>query len=292
MPFSLEGAAGEALRGDLRLPPGPGPHPVVLVLHGFKGFRRWGFFPWIGESLARLGFATVTPDISHNGTDAAGDAYPRRDLFLRSSWATHQEDLRRLVAAVRGGALPGAASLDPARLALLGHSLGGALAVLHAAEDPAVRAVVALAPVAGPDRFAPAQKARWRETGRLPIVNTRTGEVLELGVGFLDDAERRAAALDARRAATALPCPLLVVHGDEDTSVPAAEGRSLVEAAIAAGRPARLRLLRGTQHTFDAVHPFAGPTPALEAAFCEAAAFLETYLVRMDGRLPVPARRA
>ncbi len=292
LPFSIPGARGEALRGDVFLPAeGRRPAPVAILLHGFKGFRRWGFFPWTAARLAERGIAVVLPDLSHNGTDASGDAYPRKDLFEASSWATHQEDLRLLVAALREGRLPAGEALDPARLGLLGHSLGGGLAVLHARGDDGIAAVAAWAPVSRADRFRPEEKERWRRLGRLPILNTRTGEELPLGVGFLDDAERRAAALDVARAATGLACPLLVIHGEEDTSVPVAEGRSLVEGAIAAGRPARFRGLRGTQHTFDAVHPFAGPTPALEAAMVETAAFLETYLVRFDPGVMAALRR-
>ena len=281
--FELPGAGGERVRGDLRRPArGPGRAPVVLVLHGFKGFRRWGFFPWLGERIAGAGFASLVFDFSHNGTGAGGEAYPRGDLFRASSWRTHQEDLDAVIAAVRAGTLPGASSLDPGRIALLGHSLGGGLAVIRAAADPDLRCVAALAPVNRADRFSPREKETWRAKGELPIVNTRTGEVLPLGVGFLEDAEARAAELDAVAAAARLSCPLLVVHGEEDTSVPPAEGRSLVESAIAAGRAARYSPIAGTQHTFDAVHPFDGPTPALLRAWTEVRAFLETYLVRFD----------
>jgi dipeptidyl aminopeptidase/acylaminoacyl peptidase len=73
-----------------------------------------------------------------------------------------------------------------------------------------------------------------------------------------------------------------VVHGEDDTRVPPAEGRSLVESAIASGRAARFALVPGTQHTFDAVHPFAGETPALLHAWKELSSFLTTYLVRFD----------
>ena len=289
--FDLQGAAGERVRGEVRRPTGrPGPLPVVLVLHGFKAFRRWGFFPWFGERIAGRGFASVVFDFSHNGTDAAGEAYPRGDLFRRMTWGTHQADLDAVLAAVRGGTLPGASAMDPGRVALVGHSMGGGLAVLQALRTPGLRCVAGLAPVNRADRFSQGEKETWRAKGELPIVNTRTGEVLPLGLGHLEDAEARRGELDAAAAAARLPCPLLVVHGEDDTSVPPAEGRSLVESAIAGGRPARFALVPGTQHTFDAVHPFAGETPALLHAWRELAAFLETYLVRFDAPAALAAR--
>jgi len=282
-PFDLAGAGGERVRGEVRRPAGrPGPLPVVFVLHGFKAFRRWGFFPWFAERIAGLGFASVLFDFSHNGTGASGEAYPRKDLFRRMTWATHLADLDALAEALRAGGLPGGPALDPGRAAFVGHSLGGGLAVLMGARTPGVRCVAGLAPVARADRFSAREKAAWREKGELPVVNSRTGEVLPLGIGYLEDAESNAPERDAAAAAARLPCPLLVVHGAGDTSVPPDEGRSLVEAAIAAGRPARFALVPGTQHTFDAVHPFAGETPALHQAWKELSSFLVTYLVRFD----------
>jgi dienelactone hydrolase len=282
-PFDLAGARGERVRGEVRRPAGrAGPLPVVFVLHGFKAFRAWGFFPWFAERIAGLGFASVLFDFSHNGTDASGAAYPRKDLFRAMSWETHLADLDALVEALRAAALPGGAVLDPRRTAFAGHSLGGGLAVLMGCRAPGVRCVAGLAPVARADRFSEREKATWREKGELPIVNTRTGEVLPLGLGYLEDAVSRAPERDAVAAAARLPCPLLVVHGEDDTSVPPAEGRAIVESAISAGRPARFALVPGTQHTFDAVHPFAGETPALLHAWKELSSFLTTYLVRFD----------
>jgi len=281
--FDLAGSGGERVRGEVRRPAGrPGRLPVVVVLHGFKAFRKWGFFPWIGRRIAEQGFASLVFDFSHNGTDASGEAYPRRDLFRNLTWRTHQEDLDAVLRALVEDGLPGADHLDPGRVALLGHSLGGGLAVVEAARRPGFRCVVGLAPVNRADRFSAREKETWRARGELPIVNSRTGEVLPLGLGYLEDAEARAGELDAVAAAARLPCPLLVVHGSEDTSVPPGEGHSLVESAIASGRPARFARIDGTQHTFDAVHPFAGETRAMLQAWAEVSAFLETYLVRFN----------
>lgn len=289
--FDIAGSRGERVRGEVRRPARPaGAVPVVIVLHGFKAFRRWGFFPWFGERIAGLGFASVVFDFSHNGTGPDGEAYPRKDLFRAMSWRTHQEDVAAVLEALVGGALPGAPFLDPGRTALVGHSLGGGLAVLEAARRPGFRCVAGLAPVNRAGRFSPRERETWRAKGELPVVNSRTGEVLALGLGYLEDAERRAAELDVAAAAARLPCPLLVIHGAEDTSVPPEEGLSLVEAAIAAGRPARFARVPRTQHTFDVVHPFAGETPALLHAWRELSAFLETYLVRFDAPAAAAAK--
>jgi dienelactone hydrolase len=286
-PFDLEGAGGERVRGEIRRPADShGALPVVFVLHGFKAFRKWGFFPWFGERIASLGFASVTFDFSHNGTDATGEAYPRRDLFR----ATHLADLDALTAALQAGKLPRSIHLDPARVAFVGHSMGGGLAVLMGHRYPGVRCIAGLAPVHRAARFTEREKATWREKGEMPIVNSRTGEILALGLDYLDDAEMNAPRRDCVYAAARLPCPLLVIHGENDTSVPVEEGRSLAEAAIAAGRAARFALVPGTQHTFDCGHPFAGETTALLHAWKELEAFLTTYLVRFDPNSVVKAR--
>ena len=47
------------LRVDLRFDPDRALRAIVVVAHGFKGFRRWGFFPHVGETLARAGYASA-----------------------------------------------------------------------------------------------------------------------------------------------------------------------------------------------------------------------------------------
>ena len=65
--FTLASRLGDSIHGDLRLPDGSGPHPVVVCCHGFKGFKDWGFHPWLGTLLAGAGLAAVHFDFSRNG---------------------------------------------------------------------------------------------------------------------------------------------------------------------------------------------------------------------------------
>ena len=69
-----------------------------------------------------------------------------------------------------------------------------------------------------------------------------------------------AAIVDADPFPPALRAPWLIVHGADDETVPAEEGRRL---AGLAGGEKELRVIPGASHTFGSRHPFAGPTPQL-----------------------------
>jgi pimeloyl-ACP methyl ester carboxylesterase len=120
--------------GWLYLPPGGGRAPVVVMAHGFAGTRDVAL-PFFAERFAARGLAAFVFDYRHFG--ASGGA-PRQ---LVDPW-TQLEDWRGALAFVRAHE-----SLDPARVALWGSSMGGGLALITAAEDGAVRAAVAQVPL-------------------------------------------------------------------------------------------------------------------------------------------------
>jgi len=176
-PLVLENDEGLPVRCDVRVPDGAGPFPVVVVLHGFKGFKDWGMFPPTCERLAAAGLATVAMNASRNGI-GAGDPCELTELesFARDTPRRQVGDVQLVVDAISSGAAgPG---LDPGRIGLLGHSRGGGVAVLAAAADPRVSALVTWAAVASFDRWTERAKAEWRRTGRLDVPNARTGQVL------------------------------------------------------------------------------------------------------------------
>ncbi len=260
--FTLESRLGEPIHGDLRLPDAPGPHPAVVVCHGFKGFKDWGFHPWLGTRLAEAGLAAVHFNFSRNGVREADGDIEDLDAFRRNTLSIERDDLDTVLDAVLSGKL--GAPLDPSRLGLAGHSRGGGVALLGAAERPEVKALSTWASVSHFDRITDeATLVEWRRAGVFEVLNSRTGQVLPMGVEFLEDVLGNLDRLHLLVAARRLRVPWLLLHGTADETVPFAEAEAL---ARASERGARLVAIDGGGHTFGAVHPFAGPTPHLEAA--------------------------
>lgn len=250
------------IRGAIDLPEGKPPAggwPHACVLHGFKGFMDWGFFPDIARRLARSGVAAVRFNVS--GSGVGEDLLRFGDLasFERNTISNELEDVALVRAFVRGG---GASELDPGRNVWIGHSRGGGIALLHAAESKDARGVVTWAAVASFDRFDAETKARWRRDGHLAIPNARTGQEMRLGVGALEDLEANRERFDLPSAAREVDGPVLLVHGVDDETVPIEESERL---AAALG-PAKASLLRiaGAGHTFGIRHPMEGTTEAWE----------------------------
>jgi uncharacterized protein len=267
----VPGTLGDVLV-DVRAGGRETPRPAVVVVHGFKGFKDWGLWPSFAERLARAGLSTVTLNLSGSGVDDTGEfVFP--DRFGHNTFSAELQDLRRVIDALAGGDLGVA---RPSSLGLLGHSRGGGIAVLQAAVDPRVRALVTWAAISTVERWPAAQRAAWRATGVEQVKNARTGQILPLYVDVLDDIERNADALDIEAAAGRIGVPWLIVHGSEDEAVALFEGQRLAAAAPAAAT--RFLEIEGGGHTFGAAHPWDGLTPPLERVTDATLAFFAAEL--------------
>ena len=264
--FQLVNRHHDIIRGNLHLPERRQGAPVVLLCHGFKGFKDWGFFPHAAQQFALHGFAAVRFNFSLNGVEEEEMEFTALDRFARNTVGRELDDLRDLVDAVDAGEVV-PEDCDRGRIMLVGHSLGGGVAVVHAAEDHRISSVATWAGVADFTRWGKKTRQMWKRTGRMEIENARTGQMMPMDVVMLEDLEANAARYDIPAAAGRLAQPLLVLHGEQDVSVPIEEGRRI----IAAAEPSRSRLhaLPGTDHTFGVRHPFEGTTAALDVVIEE-----------------------
>jgi pimeloyl-ACP methyl ester carboxylesterase len=120
--------------GWLHLPPGDARTPGVVMGHGFGGTRDVGL-AHVAEEFASNGLAALAIDYRYFG---ASGGTPRQIVDV---WC-QLDDWRAAVAFLRAHS-----RIDPARVALWGTSMGAGHALIVAAEDPTVRAVVGQSPL-------------------------------------------------------------------------------------------------------------------------------------------------
>ncbi|MDQ6830513.1 MAG: alpha/beta hydrolase [Gemmatimonadota bacterium] len=268
-PFVLTGSAGFPIRGEAIIPANP--IAGVIVCHGFKGFARWGFFPFVHDALAAAGIAIITFNFSGSGAGADGESFTDAEGFFGSTFSRDLDDVAQVVAEAT------ARSWIGERYGSFGHSRGGGIAILHAARDERVAALATWAAISRVSRWSSEDAAAWRARGYTDVVNSRTGESLRLGPAMLADVDHRAGGVrDIPAAAGHVRAPWLIVHGTADDTVPLAEGELLDQRRGA--DPSRTLFIEGAGHTFDVRHPMPLPSPALKTATARTVALLRENL--------------
>lgn len=261
--FTIASSEGLPIRGVVDVPRNA--RAIVIVLHGFKGFRQWGFFPWISERLASSDLAVCRFDFSRNGVGESGEEFDRLDLFADDSYSQQLRDVEAVCRWI--GEHDFVAGLPAA---ILGHSRGGAVAILAARNVPNLRAVVTWSAIASVDRWDEATKRQWRKEGHFDIQNARTGQTMRMSTRILDDFEANRERLDVVREASRLDVPLLVVHGAKDESVDVGDAYRIAAAAANAST----LIIASASHTFGAIHPLVRVPRELEIALEASCAFI------------------
>ncbi len=277
-PFLLTGPAhGRPFEADATYQATGQPKPVVVFVHGFKGFKDWGHFPLLADFFAGQGFVFVKLNLSHNGIVVGGTGdLEDLDAFGRNNFSIELDDIGQVIDALFSATAPlvPAAELDLSRLFLVGHSRGGGLALLKAAEDPRVRAVATWAAIAEiHPQWPQAVFDEWQRTGVLHVPNTRTGVELPMYYQIVEDYHAARPRLDiAHNVRRKLRQPLLIIHGTEDETVAVAAAHALQQL-----KPnAELLLVPGATHMFGGAHPWPDaelPAPARQIAEATATFF-------------------
>ena len=121
---------GARLNGFMYLAPGKQPHPTVILLHGFPGNER---NLDLAQALRRSGMNVLY--FSYRGAWGSGGVF---------SFAHTLEDVASAIRYVRSDSIVQAFRVDPRQIMLVGHSMGGWLALMGAAADSTVTCAAAL----------------------------------------------------------------------------------------------------------------------------------------------------
>jgi acetyl esterase/lipase len=226
--------------GELRLPKGGGPHPVAIVLHGGCWRARYdiGHTRAFSEALRREGIAVWSLEYRRVGNSGGG--WPGTFLDV----AAGTDHLRTLASSH---------PIDLARVAAIGHSAGGHLALWLASrgslgEQSEIRGSAEPLPLAGVVSLAGITDLRRAVEER--VCDTMAAELL--GGGPEDAASRYEEASPIER--LPLGVPQRLVTGTLDTVVPPAFGEKYAAAARGKGDDATHTLVPGAGH-FEVIAP-------------------------------------
>ncbi|MBZ0277294.1 MAG: alpha/beta fold hydrolase [Anaerolineae bacterium] len=129
-PVTLD-SGGVPVFGVLYVPQGVGPHPALLLLHGFPGSER-NFD--LAQLFRRAGWSVLV--FHYRGTWGSGGDFTFGHVL---------EDAAVAVAWLRSDTARTTFRVDGSRLALVGHSMGGWAALMTTAADPTLKTAVSFA---------------------------------------------------------------------------------------------------------------------------------------------------
>jgi pimeloyl-ACP methyl ester carboxylesterase len=235
--------------------------PVVLYLHGFNGFKDWGDFGRMAQTWADAGFVVVTFNFSHNGASLERpDELHDLEAYGHNNYSKECFDLRCMLDFIGGPSFPIPQHIRLDRLWLLGHSRGGGIAIVQAA-DPRVFGLITWAAVAELKTpwagYSEEKLRQWQNEGVVYYTNQRTGIQYPLYYQLYDDFQKNTSALDVAQHLQQLRKPVLLCYSVHDMAVPLAQGLRL-----SACLPSATLFIVHSDHVFGRKHPAAeGPLP-------------------------------
>ena len=263
--WKMKGSGGEEIHGTTHAPNG-NPKGVVLMAHGFKGYKDYGMFPWLATRFSADGFIVHRFNFSYSGMIDGDGPFEREDLFEQATWNTQVVDLQILSEAF---------SLPDIPLILFGHSRGGVstlLAVGRGSVHP--DGVIALSSPSNCNPLSREDQDRLLDEGRLESPSGRTGQMLYIGKTFLEEQLESPEMHDLLTLSSGIDVPCLLIHGEIDPTVPAEAARTI------AGNISHstLAIIAGGDHVFNTQNPFpvdGEPSPQLKEVWSAIEGWLE-----------------
>lgn len=273
--FSLKTSLGNTINCSLyaRLPFGE--QACVIYVHGFKGFKDWAFVPYVAQQFVEAGFAFLAFNFSHNGIGEDMLSFTEESKFEKNTYSLEVSEVQEVIKATCHTDFFGGKA--HAGLGLLGHSRGGGMSLLATARQAEIQAVCTWASISSVDRYSKAYMQEWEKKGYTEVVNSRTGQVLRMGENMFKDIKKNGKkSLHILNAVRDINRPFLIIHGQNDTSVPPHEAEQL--SIFADASQSQMRMIPNANHTFGAVHPFQQSTEELDLAIGYAQDFFRQHL--------------
>ncbi len=229
--------------------------PIIFFIHGFKGFKDWGHFNLIADYFADNGFVYSKINLSHNGTtlDKPED-FADLEAFGNNNFSIELDDIGVMIDLLQSEENPvPEQEIDKNTIYMTGHSRGGGLVILKAAEDPRIKGIVTWAAISDlSERWSEEVLQQWEKDGVFYIFNSRTKQNMPLYYQLVQDIKNHPDRLNILKAAASITCPWLICHGTDDESLPFKMATDLKSRT----NKATLFIIENAGHTFGGKHPY------------------------------------
>jgi pimeloyl-ACP methyl ester carboxylesterase len=249
----LKGSQKKSLAVDISYNTSPNKKPLVVFVHGFKGFKDWGHFNAVASYFAERDFVFAKFNFSHNGTTLEKPLdFDDLEAFGNNNYIYELNDLDSVINALLTDEQI-MNEIDRDQVYLIGHSRGGAISIIKTSEDTRIKKIVTWAAVADiVNRNSPKTIETWKSSGVVHTYNGRTKQQMPLNVQFYDTILANKDRLDIVKAAEKINVPFLIIHGTNDEAVPLKDAYLLNDS----NEMSTLFIVEEANHTFGAKHPW------------------------------------
>lgn len=223
--------------------------PLVIFVHGYKGYKDWGAWNLMAEKFAEAGLFFVKYNASHNGTTIE-DPHNFADLeaFGNNNYSKELSDLGVVI-----DHFVKYPNVDDQKIILIGHSRGGGISIIKTFEDERINGLITLASVDTLERFPKAEALEsWKRDGVYYVLNGRTKQEMPHYYQFYEDFENNVHRFDVERATEMAKAYVLIIHGTDDESVSVKNAEHL----HILNPNSELFLVENADHTFGSKEPW------------------------------------
>lgn len=229
--------------------------PLIIFVHGYKGFKDWGIFGKMNQAFLAKGFALLKFNFSHNGgTVEQPIDFPDLEAFGHNNYSIELDDLQTVIDWISNNTTHHN-EIDINNITLIGHSRGGGICTLTSALDSRIKHLVTWASVCTLDRSMFKEGAElddWKINGTFYVVNGRTKQQMPHYIQFYNDYISNKERLDIEKAARKMVIPHLIIHSDSDDAVPFSHAENL----HTWNPSSQLVKIQNSNHVFGGKHPW------------------------------------
>ncbi|MFC2143340.1 alpha/beta hydrolase [Candidatus Aenigmatarchaeota archaeon] len=203
--------------------------PCIIVSHGLTSNKE-NKEEWANR-FNLSGFAVLLFDFSGHGESDG--------KFENMTIKHYESDLKAAIKYVRS-----LDYIDPDKIGLTGHSLGGSLSMIAASNDKKIKSVAAVSPTTDwkgvfeiYDKLGAVNIKEWKKKGYIMF------KTKKLRYGFYKEAVK----VKFDKIVKRIKCSALIIHGENDGVVPVSQSKNIIEMM---NEPKKLIILKYVGHYF------------------------------------------